>query len=289
VVSCFILGCLLQSGLSGHPRVSFPPFSLGSDFFRDYTEYYPLPMNTSMASAAKWVQNATSCDPNLGIRWNQEKNGVLESNPISLFFTPTGQLAGIGVTIYGDVFQNLVNLGYLQPLGVLQGYQAYFLSITFRNSSTICSGNMSPDEIGDTLIVNANSIAVQLPPTEDQAINALWSPGSCFSTMGYHYFYDLATAPNMSWVGANLLPVVMMYNEGNFNAFFFASGIEQISFLDTNQWDPAPLPNILMCKNWCNPKCTFNDTSLWSTMHIYTNNYKEVKCPGDCSISCCNS
>jgi len=282
VVTLMLFCCVF-----GQPGQNFPNTDLGSYFFRDYTEYYTLPMNTSSAMANNWVQNYSSCDPNLGIRWDQEKNGVLETNPISLFFTPAGQLAGIGVTLYGNVFQNLVNLGYLQPLGMLQGYQAYFLSITFRNASTVCSSEISSSVIGDTLIVNANSISVQLPLTEQEAVSALWTPGSCFSTMGYHYFYDLATAPNMSWVGANLLPVVMMYNQGSFNAFFFASGIEQQSLFNTNQWDPIPLPDLLMCKNWCDSKCTFNDTSVWSTMHIYANNYNEVTCPGGCTISCC--
>jgi len=285
---CLTFNCVIHSAL-GQPGQSYPPFDLGSDFFRDYTEYYPVPMNTTSALANKWVQNATSCDPNLGIRWNQEADKVLESNPISLFFTPAGQLAGIGVTIFGNVFQNLVTKGYLQPLGKLDGYQAYFISVTFRNSSVICSSNMSPNEVGDTIIVNANSLGIQLPTTEAEAVNALWTKGSCFSTMGYHYFYDLATAPVMSWVGANLLPIVLMYNEGTFNAFFFASGVEQLSLFDTNQWDPAPLPNFLMCENWCDSKCTFNDTDIWSTMHIYTNNYNDVSCPNNCHIACCNS
>jgi len=278
---------LLQ--VTAQPGQSFAPQGLGSFFFRDYTRYYPMPLTAQNALSNGWVQNTSSCDPNLGIRYTQQVGGVLESTPLTLFYTPAGQLAGIGATIYGDVFNNLVNLGYLQPLGMQQGYEAYFISVTFRNSSGVCSTQMSNEEVGDTLIVNANSIAVQLPPTEAEAQSALWTKGACFSTMGYHYFYDLHSAPEMSWVGANLLPIVLMYFNGTFNAFFFASGIEQQSLTNTNEWDPIPLPDFLMCENWCSSACTFNDTSVWSTMHIYTNNYSTVTCPQGCTIHCCPS
>jgi len=105
--------------------------------------------------------------------------------------------------------------------------------------------------------------------------------------MGWHYFYDLYSAPTMSWVGANLLPIVPMYYNGFINAFFFASGIEQQSLFSTNEWDPIPLPDLLMCKNWCDSSCTWNDTDVWSTAHIFLNNYKNAVCPNGCSTACC--
>jgi len=269
------------------PITSYPPLSLGSFLFRDYTVYTQLPLTTQQATSANWVQNTTTCDPNLGIRWEQSSGIVKESTPISLFFTPSGQVAGIGMTIYGDVFPSLVTEGYLQPLGVQHTYEAYFISVTFRNSSVICSAENSTETLGDTLIINANNISVQIPLTEQQAINGDWSRGSCFSAMGWHYFYDLYSAPNMSWVGANLLPIVPMYFDGVINAFFFASGIEQQSLFSANQWDPIPLPDFLMCENWCDSSCTFNDTDTWSTAHIFLNNYTTVTCPGGCGTACC--
>jgi len=269
------------------PGQTFPPMSIGNMFFRDYTDYYSMPMNTTLATAAGWVQNTSTCDPNLGIRWEQSSGIVKESTPISLFFNPAGQVSGIGMTIYGTVFQNLVTLGYLQPLGMQHGYEAYFMSMSFRNATVMCQSGMSSEPLGDTLIINANSIAVQVPLTEQEAINALWSKGACFYTMGWHYFYDLYSAPKMSWVGANLLPIVPMYMNGNINAFFFASGIEQQSLFSANEWDPIPLPDLLMCQNWCDSSCTWNDTDVWSTAHIYLNNYKQATCPNGCTIACC--
>jgi len=273
------------------PGGSFPPVSLGTALFHSYNEFDSLPINTANAQANGWVQNSSTCDPNLGILWTQENGGTLVTNPISLYFTPGGQVAGIGVTYYGKVFQNLVNLGYLQSLGTQQGYPAYFISVTFRNSSTICSTQTLSEEVGDTLIVNANSIAVSLPLTNVEAANSNWFRGACFENMGTHYFYDLHSAPNMTWVGANLLPIVLMFNgngNGVINAFFFASGDSiQQGILNTDQWDALPLPNFLMCENWCSSSCTFNDTSFWSTMHIFTSTYPSVSCPGGCDINCC--
>jgi len=53
-----------------------------------------------------------------------------------------------------------------------------------------------------------------------------------------------------------------MYHEGRINAFFFAStDIQQtVPVGPAHQWEPVYLPNILMCKNWCNAECTFSDT-----------------------------
>eukprot|EP01079_Euglenida_sp_SAG-EU17-18_P009396 gene9396-8419_t len=97
--------------------------------------------------------------------------------------------------------------------------------------------------------------------------------------MGHHWFYALATAPTMSWQAENLLPVVPMYDGDNaLNAFFFASSVRQQSLLPpgANQWEPVPLPNNLMCGNFCDGDCTFAGTSIWSTMHIYLHDHEPV-------------
>jgi hypothetical protein len=73
--------------------------------------------------------------------------------------------------------------------------------------------------------------------------------------MGTHWFLDVTRNGSMTWQAANLFPIVTMYNEetatatGTINAFFFASSVVQQSLLppSTNEWEPIPLPNILMC------------------------------------------
>jgi len=59
----------------------------------------------------------------------------------------------------------------------------------------MCSSTVSDDPLGDTLIINAGKVAWPIPLTTEEATAANWSNGSCFYSMGYHYFYDLKTAP----------------------------------------------------------------------------------------------
>ena len=92
---------------------------------------------------------------------------------------------------------------------------------------------------------------------------------------------------------ANLLPVVVMFDEfessGELNAIFFASSDRQQSLFppSSNQWEAVALPNVLMCKNFCDAHCTFHDTSLFSTLHLYFRDYQQVSCKSDCQVGCC--
>jgi len=202
---------------------------------------------------------------------------------MTVFFTEAGQVAGVGVNVYGDVKQKLVDQRYFEQVG--DG--VFFVSVSFRNSSMMCSGRQSPDVLGDTLIINAGNLSQPLPLTESAAVAQQWTKGSCFYSMGYHYFYDLATAPEMSWQAENLLPIVMMYSQGKLNAFFFASSVVQQGLFSANWWEPIPLINVLMCKNWCDSSCTFHGTLAWSTLHIYLTDYTQATCSGGCKIGCC--
>jgi charged multivesicular body protein 7 len=259
--------------------------NIGDQLWRDYGEYYSLPITTTEAKSMDWKVANSTCDPNLGIQYAYDGNQVGTEYPMALYFTKGGQVAGVGTIVVGPGLPDqLINKGYYQPIG----NDLYFISVTFRDSSIMCSGKVDDSlALGDRLIINANGIAQWIPTTEQEAINGKWTKGSCFQSMGYHYFYDLVGHPNMTWYAANLLPVVPMYNNGAINAFFFASDVVQQGIADTHMWEPIPLADFLMCKNWCDSSCTWYDTSFWSTMHIYLNDYKKVNCPGDCTISCC--
>jgi hypothetical protein len=261
---------------------------LGNALFRDYNKYLNLPITTNNASANGWTQVSSSCTQGLGYPWAQSSGGATVDMPMTLFFTDAGQLSGMGVNYYGEPPSNLVQQGFWEPLadGV------YFMSIAFRDASTVCSYYYNQGlPLGDRLIVNANSSSpYPLPVTVDDAEAANWAPGSCFHTMGTHYFYDLATAPQMSWEAANLLPVVLMMNNGSINAVFFASSTIQQGLTSTHFWDLIPLPDILMCKNWCDSSCTWHDTNFWSTMHMFFNaDYEAVTCPNGCTTACCSN
>ena len=108
------------------------------------------------------------------------------------------------------------------------------MSVGFRDNDTACGlkGNgPSSLPLGDRLIVNPAGIAHQIPVTVDDAEHQGWVKGSCFAGMGTHWFYDLAGKGEMTWEGANLLPIVTMYDQESespthtINAFFYASTV----------------------------------------------------------------
>lgn len=112
--------------------------------------------------------------------------------------------------------------------------------------------------------------------------------------MGWHWFKDLrAPHGEMSWDALNLMPVVPMYSpvEGRINAIFFASAIVQQQLLPPadNEWEPVPLPNALMCGNFCDDSCRFNGTDIWSTMHFYFHDHgaPALKCTESPEIKSC--
>ncbi len=98
--------------------------------------------------------------------------------------------------------------------------------------------------------INPDTIAYPIPVIEKEADEAKWTKGSCIAEMGTHWAYDLKSAPVMSWVGGNMIPVVAMYNSGIISAMFFASTVVQQG-IGNHQWDLLPLPDFLMCKNFC--------------------------------------
>ena len=59
---------------------------------------------------------------------------------------------------------------------------------------------------------------------------------------------------------------------------------------NANDWEPIPLPNALMCGNFCDKSsCTFNGTSVWSTMHFYFQDHSDadLKCTQSPEIKTC--
>jgi hypothetical protein len=159
-----------------------------------------------------------------------------------------GQVSGIGMHIYGEVSALLVQRGFLKPVAD----KVHSISVMFRGpAAPICGTSPSADALGDRLVVHPDTINYSLPVVEQEAAAAKWTKGSCFADMGTHYFYDLTSAPAMSWKSSNMLPLSVMYHEGNINAMFFASSTVQQSYLlETHMWDRVPLPDFLMCKNW---------------------------------------
>lgn len=282
--------------------------------------------------------------------------------PTRRYFTPAGQLSGVGLAVYGSGYPELIRAGYaapelwpaptpaprrayllahgallngnrpslpnshspIHPLwcgvahlrrprcyggryfipsdgnGTAGGGKHLEITLSFRDPAVSCSTTALKEQLGDRIVINQarGGIAEELPLTVREAADSGWVEGSCFASMGTHWFRDLGTDSAMSWYGASLLPVVVMYDQqsdgadGTINAVFFASNNIQETLLpwpSNNQWEPVPLPNALMCKNFCDAKCTFHDTSAFSTLHLYFRDHTKVTCDGGCTIGCCKA
>lgn len=262
----------------------------GTEMEQTFTKYNGLPLGESALKAAGWVKAYGPCDKHLGFAWTatQRVNNVPpRKTPLTLYTTAGGQPAGVGVDMFGG-----------EPLPASQGPIAvwtggsYRLSVAFRKGDIMCSGELDEDVlIGDTLIVNPCSDpgcwSKTIPLTESESAAANWTRGSCFDGMGFHRFLDtsssIGVAPGvppgtMTWDANNLFPVVAMYHEGQINAIFFNTWTVQGGLSGSNTWEPVPLPNPLMCKNFCDSSCHFKGTYAFSTMHIFFRDHNEVKC-----------
>jgi hypothetical protein len=300
-------------------QVSFAD-TLGDSLWRTYSKYVALPTTAAEATQQGWYQNG-ACTPRLGQEWAQNKNGLPSTDkPIVLYFTPSGQVTGVGTMGYGNFTGKVVEDGYWRKVDDDQ----YFISVTFRDPASVCdAGFTSSDLLGDRALINADILSREIPLQQADAISegyetgktlqsychtshaclfinyplapfVFLKKGSCFASMGTHSFYDLVGANGaMTWEAGNLMPVVPMYDRNNdfkLNAIFFTTPfkVQQSAFWPSaNQWEPVPLVNYLMCKNFCDDNCGWDDTKVWSTMHFYFSDPKKVTCENGCSIGCC--
>ena len=274
---------------------------LGSGLWHEYTKFDPMPTNASYAQTVGWYPDAgSSCIAGLGIKYSQTSNGPSKEKPVSLYFTPAGQVSGVGTVAFGKLSGAVVDQGYWQSASVAGEADAWQLDLGFRSPQAACLNTLSKLSLGDRAVINPGSVARALPLVQKGAIAEGYETGSCIPSMGTHSFYDLVGKNgSMTWKSPNLMPVVPMY-DGNadwkLNAIFFTTPIVQQSSAKippakNNQWEPgalnalpsaiAPFPS--MCANWCDKNCGWKDTTHWSTMHIYFFDPHKVTCQGACS------
>ena len=270
---------------------------LGSGLWREFKVFDQMPTNAAEAKTAGWYPDAgSSCIAGLGIKYSQTSNGPSKAKPISLYFTPAGQVSGVGTVAFGKLSGAVVDQGYWQSASVAGKADAWRVDVGFRSPQAACSNTVSEMLLGDRAVINPGSVARALPLVQKGPKGAIaegYDTGSCIASMGTHSFYDLVGKNgSMTWVSPNLMPIVPMYDENagwKLNAIFFTTPFVQQSFplLKYNQWEPVPLPNFGMCKNWCED-CGWEDTHFFSTMHIYFSDPQEVTCQGNQGHFCAN-
>lgn len=206
--------------------------------------------------------------------------------------------------VTGFVAPYLVQRGFWRKVGSNQ----YDVFIRTRDAKVMCSGEKTPDMLGDRLEING---FFNIPLNTSDAVKQGWFPGNCINKMGIHYSYDLAAPGSISWNASTLLPVQPMYDakRATINAVLFniphweyvrirsslhthqSVKIDPLSYLQPIQTEPigefeGPFPNNLFCWNWCaNTGCNFPGVDLWSTMHWLLVDPTTVSCEGaPCSL-----
>merc|ERR1712194_277168 len=270
------------------------------------------PLTVADAGAQGWTSAGPGCDPNLGVEYLPE-GGISRDAPLSVYFTPAGQIAGLKMTVYGSgpdfgtsAFQGIGALGemvnqhyYIPVEGGAE--TSWEISVSFRDPTAMCSTDATAGDIGDRLVINQHTIAVSVPMTAGQADGDNYQPGSCMGGMGQHYFKDLVGGSDMTFVTGNLLPITPMYYppndpNGKLNAFLFSSPTCQND--EGGAWDEVPLfcglRFSMMCLNFCNAECstdTFTTNSpfhsptthRYATYHVFFSDQEEktsLVCPG---------
>jgi len=265
---------------------SYGFLGIGDRLEHTYMLFKDLPLTLEEAISDDWIPlNDGNCDPNIGIAYfnpqspNQNPN---TDHPIVLYFTAAGQISGVGVVHVGRPAQGLGQYWQNED-------NMYILKISFRSSSaseTLCSNNTQFQEaLGTQVVINQGSLNLALPLTKSEAINSLWTNGSCLPKMGQHWSYDLAFAPDLSFKGQNLMPVTVMYNldTNKISAFFFSTPRAQVSLL--TPWE-GPFTSTIMCQNWCDTNCYSKIDNpllgLWSTLHFFLTDVNLNVCGARC-------
>lgn len=221
---------------------------------------------------------------------------MTESEPMVVYTTAGGQMAGVGAVFKGwgreplpeQQRQWASTSPLLEPIN---DPEYAHIDVAFRSGNIVCDGQTGGDTVGDVIIVNpAGPHSKNIPTTEVESESNGWRRGSCFDGMGWHRYLDTSTNDNsLSWTRENVFPVMAMYHEGEVNAIFFASTLNQVSIplLRVNRWEPKSLTDSEFCGNLCDSDCNFGeqvDGGPWSTMHIYFKDHESVVC--DSSLTC---
>jgi len=265
LASFFLLGCLIF-GVNSQ--------GIGDRLVHTALLYKVLPLTVDEAIQSGY-SNYTDCNPYVGIAYSAETGGPTEGYPITVYFTSGGQIAGIGMTHYGQPAFGLENYWIEQADGT------FLITVSFRDPKGICNGYTYEELVGDRVVINQNGgeVDYNFPLTSEEATQQSFTQGGCINSMGIHWSLDLSTAPVMSWNASNFMPVVAMYNQGVISAFFITTPNLQYGE-PFGPWE-GPIPSFLMCRNWCDDSCSWN-VNFWSVLHFFLTDPSLNNCPSRC-------
>eukprot|EP01129_Flabellula_baltica_P016433 TRINITY_DN8750_c0_g1_i1.p1 TRINITY_DN8750_c0_g1~~TRINITY_DN8750_c0_g1_i1.p1 ORF type:complete len:273 (+),score=59.31 TRINITY_DN8750_c0_g1_i1:154-972(+) len=245
---------------------------VGDRLLRNFFSKEVMPLTMSQAGSIGWYPVTGRCDPRFGIAYAH--NGKPDkSNPQYVFYTSAGQIAGFGTKTWDKPPSELIGDYWID-----NGDGTWDTYVHFRNTSIMCSGQITSDTLGDQAMLLQK---YNVPLNNIEAKAAGWVMGNCIQGMGIHYAYDIHQPGNQTWNANSLFPLMPMYDsvKGDITAILIAiPRVERV--YPFGGWE-GPFPNFLFCKNWCaSSDCHWKHTSWWSTQHWLFGNPDLQKCVG---------
>eukprot|EP01104_Vermistella_antarctica_P017833 TRINITY_DN6409_c0_g1_i1.p1 TRINITY_DN6409_c0_g1~~TRINITY_DN6409_c0_g1_i1.p1 ORF type:complete len:610 (+),score=134.12 TRINITY_DN6409_c0_g1_i1:172-2001(+) len=264
---------------------------VGDRLLTTFLKFDQQPLTVENAEDDGW-ESFTDCDPNIGIGYTQKKffssPGPTKTDPIILYYTSAGQLAGAGLMTFNGPPEELRGTWW-KPL---EGSDSkYTISVSFRDPALMCSGDTATEPLGDRLIVNQDipAASLSIPLTSDEATAQGFMAGNCIEKMGIHYSYDLSTMDGTSsFVAANQMPVVPMYNADTGALRNFLISVPSAQLYQPLGPFEGPFTPSLYCLNWCSDSgCEWPGVNLWATLHFMLNDPDANTCdaaPSNCKL-----
>jgi len=250
--------------------------------------YKNFPLTRDAAESGDWRRVNSNCIPGKGVAY-VHKNGVASSTPAFLYFAQSnGALAGFQLRRWVQSTGSPADRFWEAPSVDLScsASDCSDIFVQFRDPSTVCGTNFAMGNgVGDRIVVGSKQLRVPLNATDAKMKG--WMEGDCIPGMGIHYSMNLGGPLGKgNWNASSLFPIMPMYDaqSGNINAILIANPHLANAF--PLGWWEGPIPNILMCKNWCSTSgCGFVDTLIWSTMHFWFRDHSGISCTGArCSL-----
>jgi len=253
--------------------------SLGETFLVNAISHDGLPKTMKEAlKTGDWYNISNGCLPGRGFALARSRDGPTGRHPVTLYFSPKGQINGFAVRLNKGVPMSLQAFWEWPRVSQCTDGPCYDLPVMFRDSSVACSMTTQAATLGDRLVVGGAK-PMSIPLTGTAAVQKGWVRGNCISGMGTHHAYDIAAPGRQTWNASTLVPILPMFDSdtGSMNAVLIAApNLNMVWPIGT--WE-GPFPNMLMCKNWCaNTGCTFPGVTVWTTMHFFFTDPKAINC-----------
>ncbi|CAF3042773.1 unnamed protein product [Rotaria socialis] len=232
------------------------------------------PLTVNEAKKEGFVQISTQCDGTfLGQRFVKDNDIALV-----LIYDIQGSIAGIQLALPTSIAKKQFYKFDTQKMfnrATVAGIDAYVLTAYFVDPRNICTAGrdvarLKSEVSGTGLWLQQGSDpirdSVQAPLYENTVNTTKWVKGSCFPSMGAHYWYDNRLDKECD----EIFPVFLLYNKSKLTGFGWGLAGK---YEYTQRTEPVPYAAVSSFMRIV-PNCLkkfFDDIGGFTAMHLYFN------------------